>query len=278
MDGGCLLPLGVYCEFNDDKFKVWASLFQAEENNFKRVYLENNSAEVAVENILHSLLKQQNKTVYISREKEEAINFSNQLAGTGVKIITEAPIAFEAIDVDFIPFTDWIFFSSKTAVHYFFSQEIPYSAISKFAAIGSSTANALKALGLTPSFVGNDKDTKTTAQEFVSVCKGTSVLFPGAKNGIRSIQQEIGEQVEMHDVAVYETIQKSVSPGIEADIHVFTSPSAVNHFISQCKFPIKKAVAIGETTAASLRKNGITEIHVAPFTTEQALADIVMGL
>jgi len=278
MDGGCLLPLGVYCLFEEDKFKVWASLFLPEENKFKRVYLEDKSAEEAVNNVLKALIKEQNKTVYISRDKQEAAIFIKQLDKTGIYIIAESPIAFEGIDVNHIPFTDWIFFSSKTAVQYFFSQEIPYSSISKFAAIGSSTAAALVELGFTPSFIGNDKNSQTTAQDFMAVCKGTSVLFPGAKNGMRSIQQEIGDKAIMHDIAVYQTIQKDISGNIKADIHVFTSPSTVKSFLNQCRLPIKKAVAIGETTAATLRENGISEVHVAPFTTEQGLADIVLGL
>jgi hydroxymethylbilane synthase len=278
MDGGCLLPLGVYCLFEEDKFKVWASLFLPEENKFKRVYIENNSAEESVNKVLNALVKEQSKTVYISRDQKEAAIFSKQLAGTGIEIIAEAPIAFEAINVNHIPLTDWIFFSSKTAVHYFFSQEIPYSSISKFAAMGSTTAAALIELGINPSFVGNDKNTKTTSQDFMAVCKGTSVLFPGAKNGMRSIQQEIGDNAILQDVAVYQTIQKDISSNIDADIHVFTSPSTVKSFLNQCKLPIKKAVAIGETTASALREHGISEVHIAPFTTEQGLADIVLGL
>jgi hydroxymethylbilane synthase len=278
MDGGCLLPLGVFCLAEENRFKVWASLFQSDENRFKRLYIEEQNEEVAVNRILHSLLNKQNKTVYISREKEEATAFFNQLEGTGISIIAAAPISFERINSNYAPLTDWIFFSSKTAVNYFFSQEIPYSSISKFAAMGSSTAAALTELGITPSFVGNDKNTKTTAQEFLAVCKGTSVLFPGAKNGIRSIQQEIGDNAILHDIAVYQTVQKDISSNIDADIHVFTSPSTVKSFLNQCKVPIKKAVAIGETTAVALREHDISEVHVAPFTTEQGLADIVLGL
>lgn len=278
MDGGCLLPLGVYCLMEDSKYKVWASLFQPEKNNFNRVYLEKENENDAVNAVLDALLKQQNKTVYISRDSKDAVAFGNQLAGTGIKIISEAPICFEGISSNYVPFTDWIFFSSKTAVHYFFSQEIPYSAITKFATIGSSTAQALKEFSIQPSFIGNDTSTKITAQDFLIVCRGTSVLFPGAKNGMRSVQLEIGNHAIMHDIAVYETIEKEISPNIQADIHVFTSPSTVASFIKQNKNPIHRAVAIGETTAAALKLSGIKEIYTAPFTTEQSLADIVLGL
>jgi hydroxymethylbilane synthase len=278
MEGGCLLPLGVYCTFKNNIYSVWATLFQAEENNFKRLYLEENSQENAVKKVLNVLLNEQSKTVYISRDEKDAKSFITQLSSSKIKIIASSPIRFKGLDLDYVPFTDWIFFSSKTAVHYFFKQEIPYASIAKFAAIGSSTAQALKELGFEVSFVGNDKDTFSTAQDFVKVCRGSSVLFPGAKHGIRSIQHAMGNTENLYDIAVYETVEKEISSEIEADIHVFTSPSAVKHFLSQCSIPVKKAVAIGETTASALKDHGISNFYIAPFTTEQALADLVMGL
>lgn len=278
MEGGCLLPLGVYCKFENEKFKVWSSLFTTPENKFKRVYLESKNADEAVNKILNCFSLQKNKTVYISRNKSEAQLFINQLEPFGYEIISEATIEFEALNVDSVPFTDWIFFSSKTGVEFFFSLEIPYSGVSKFAAIGSATSKALIEKNIVPHFIGDDSNIKKIAHDFSMVCKGTSVIFPGAKNGNKSIQQEIGQLIKAHDLVIYNTISKTISHDIKADIHVFTSPSSVKSFFKQVKNKVKIAVAIGETTANALKETEAEAVYVSPFTTEQSLADLVAGL
>jgi len=77
---------------------------------------------------------------------------------------------------------------------------------------------------------------------------------------------------------VYSTLQNPNYSGFKADIAVFTSPSNVEIAAKFNDLKSLTCVAIGQTTAQALKALGCTTVSIAPFTTEQALADLVCGL
>jgi len=59
----------------------------------------------------------------------------------------------------------------------------------------------------------------------------------------------------------------------------FTSPSNVEGFFAENELPSKATIlAIGNTTAAALKARGVLNVQVAWQSSEQALADAILGL
>ena len=277
LDGGCLLPLGVFCERKLEGFQLWASLQPLDGKPFRRVFLRDIEPEILAQKTLTALTREENRNVFISREPELASSFSKQLRDYGFQVEAFSPISFESIEIRHIPFADWVFFTSPRSVHYFYQQEIQLPAHMQIAALGSGTAAALLEAGITPEFIGQDEPTSEVGKKFLAFAAHKSVLFPCAEKGLRSIQMAIQDAAEVHDVPVYRTVEKENVQTTAADILVFTSPSSVNAMKDQFRSG-QTFVAIGQSSAEALTSAGISEVHVAPYTTLAALADLVCGL
>jgi hydroxymethylbilane synthase len=278
LDGGCLLPLGVFCERKQEGFQLWASLQPLDGKPFRRVFLRDVDPESLAKKTLIALTRQETRRVFISREPELATGFSQQLLDYGFHVEAFSPITFESIEIRHIPFAEWIFFTSPRSVHYFYQQNIQLPFHMKVAALGSGTAAALQELGVTPEFTGKDLDTSEVGKDFLEFAAHKSVLFPCAEKSLRSIQNAIHAVADVHDLPVYRTIEKGNEQTTDADILVFTSPSSVNAMKDQFLSDRQTFVAIGQSTADALTSAGISEVHIAPFTTLAALADLVCGL
>src|ERR1019366_4978547 len=82
-DGGCQLPLGVYCIKEDNKFKVWTSKSDAWNSMPKRIYRESYSENGFAEKIVNDLNAIQPTSVLITRDLKENSFFKNILEGNG---------------------------------------------------------------------------------------------------------------------------------------------------------------------------------------------------
>ncbi|MES2630290.1 MAG: uroporphyrinogen-III synthase [Bacteroidota bacterium] len=150
----------------------------------------------------------------------------------------------------------WIFFSSKNGVTNFFRHYERIPGV-KYGAIGQATANILKQFVWDVDFVGTGNDTSDTGHTFSTfLTLNDFVWFPGAADGKRAIQEQLGENQYL-DIPVYFT---EPSPGIFLDWHdvlVFTSPSNVEGFLMNNEIQAgQKVLAIGKTTAARLEARG----------------------
>jgi hydroxymethylbilane synthase len=278
LDGGCQLPLGVFSKRDDSGYSSWVSLQPLDGSPYRRFYNHAHSPSVAISQILERIHSKESRRVFISREAEDAKIFVKQASAYGFEIQAQAPVIAETIEVNHLPFTDWVFFTSPKCVHHFFEQDLLIPEVCRVAALGSGTADALKKCGIQVSFVGADGDVRQTAERFLAQVKGKSVLFPTALAGLRTVQHVLGDAVEVHNVIVYETIANPRFEGVNADIAVFTSPMNVEIASGKTDLSNITCVAIGNTTAEALRNEGCKHIVISPFTNEQALADVVCGL
>jgi uroporphyrinogen-III synthase len=89
---------------------------------------------------------------------------------------------------------------------------------------------------------------------------------------------QLENKATVYDIPVYRTLEKENNQTINADIWVLTSPSSVNALKSQIKQSKGVFVAMGQSTAIALKQIGIMDVHIAPFTSMQALSDIVCGI
>lgn len=219
--------------------------------------------------------------VFISRSLPENSQFREKLASFGSFIIQDESL----IDLTPIPFStiepcDWIFFSSKNAVSFFFHQtkslpiKIPTSV--KWGAIGLATAKELLNYQITADFSGNGNP-EVVGTGFSTLVKGKKVLFPSAKNSRESIQQFVkNEASEIINISIYDNSPKSDFDIAPSDIYVFTSPLNVIAFSKKYNLSDKNCIGIGETTAQQLRSSGALNVFMSPFSTEESMAQTVI--
>jgi len=257
-DGGCQLPLGVYCIKEHNKFKVWASKADAWDKIPKRVYLESYTDDGFAAKIVNALNNVKGTSVLITRDLNEDSFFKNVLEGNGYTVKGVSFIETIQVPVKEVPSTDWIFFASANGVRFFFEQNPELKSKVKFAAIGKSTEEELKKYNRNAAFVGSINDTKVVGKKFAKTVGAETVLFPQAKGGLRTIQQQFENAEKLKDLTVYETVKKVNAKLPEVEVIVFTSPSNVESYFEKGKINDKqRVIAMGKSTEKKLQTFGV---------------------
>ena len=278
-DGGCQLPLGVYCIKEDNKFKVWTSKADAWDNMPKRLYTESFTDEGLAEKIVNQLNNIKGKSVLITRDLKENSFFKNVLEGNGYSIQGISFIETKRVTITDIPPTDWIFFASSNAVEHFFSQNPELKAKIKFGVLGKSTEQELKKHNRNAAFVGSINDTKVVGKKFAKIVGEETVLFPQAKMGLRTIQQQFADATKLFDLIIYETVKKENENIPEVEIVVFTSPSNVESYFEKGKITAnQKVIALGKSTENKLKEKGIENCKLPISFDEVGLSEAVFGI
>jgi uroporphyrinogen-III synthase len=171
-----------------------------------------------------------------------------------------------------------VFFSSRNAAYYFFSQNPTLSPHTKIAALGGGTAQAIREMGYAVDFIGHHTDTEAVAQQFLAAANTTttlSVLFPQAAQSLQNVQKSLENKIIAHNVVVYDNkiTGNFILPACE--IVIFTSTLNVQAYCQ--KYPLlrtQKLVAIGKTTGKALEKFGY-DWYITPHSTDElGLADV----
>lgn len=266
-DGGCQLPLGVYCETEKNeedrnKFKTWVSISDAWNSTPKQLYFETYNTDGFAERIVDHIKSISAKNVFITRNINEKDFLSRALTGINYKIEGKSLIEFKQITIKELPKSDWIFFSSKHAVRYFFNQK-PDIAKVKIGCVGTATSQELRSFGFRADFIGQSTDTKLIGKQFASLAGNSKVLFPIAKDSLMSIQNQLTKKDNVINLPVYATLKHSIELNPYINIIIFTSPSNVEAFFEKNKFGAgQKAVAMGDATKNALLKKGVKEINL----------------
>jgi len=261
-DGGCHLPLGAYCESEQDdedrfKFKVWTSFADAWNTQPKQLYFETLNTDGFADEIVDKIKGLRPKKVFVSKTFRENDYLPGALKKLGFEIEGKSLIEFKQMKIGFVPTTEWIFFSSKHAVRYFFSQKPKFGKV-KFGCVGMSTSAELRSHGHRADFIGQSTDTKLVGKQFAAKVGSSRVLFPIAKDSLQSIQWQMPKRDNVVNLNVYATIKHSVEVDPEIQILVFTSPSNVEAYLEKNKWtPAQKVIAMGDATAAALNKKKI---------------------
>lgn len=220
--------------------------------------------------------------IFISRKLRPDGAFVRLLSGHDLQVSGHSLLRFEGTSFDAVPDTDWIFFYSRKAVSFFFRRvkELGWTPKQglRWGAIGSSTAVALEAWEIKADFTG-DGHPESTAAGFLKVAQGCRVLFPRAANSRQSIQRALAGRIEAVDLIVYRNEIDPEAPRPEADILVFTSPLNARAYFQQYRPDAGvKIIAIGRTTAATLRELDVTDPIIAPEPSEAGLARAVLSI
>lgn len=220
-------------------------------------------------------------TVFISRNLNADGPFRSLLESAGYEVQGMSLIRLSPLLFAQPPSADWLFFASANAVSFFFERlramhwPLPAPSI---AALGPATASAIEKYGLRTDFCGTG-DPDETASAFAAEASGQKVLFPAASHSRQSVLGLLSGLVDGLHWAVYDNRPMASPPLVAADVLVFTSPmNVVNYLEHHALMPGQRVVAIGNTTAGTLREKGIASITVAGSPDEKALAEAVLSL
>jgi hydroxymethylbilane synthase len=254
-DGGCQLPLGVYCEKEENEegesiFKVRVAKAENANSFPKYFYFESKKTEGLAEKVVKHIKTPLSLgrgdggevTVFISRDAKNNDFFKRCLEANGYKVHAQSLIEIKQVAMRKFVKTDWIFFSSKNTVKHFF--EGPTLTLpareginsTKIGVVGKATADELRKFGLRANFIGDANNTRMTGKKFSALVGNKTVLFPQAKGSMRTIQQQLPKKENVIDVVVYETIKKTDDVKWkmkDVNVFVFTSPSNVDVFFEK---------------------------------------------
>lgn len=292
-DGGCQLPLGVLCEKEEgdngnDLFKVRVAKAESS-NSFPRYfYFESKETEGLAEKIVRHINIPLSPgkgsggkcAIFISRNEKKNDFLKRCLKANGYSVYAQSLIDIRQIPVRKFVKTDWVFFSSKNAVKYFFEQNPDVEGV-RLGAVGKSTAEEIRKFGKRAEFIGSSDDTRMTGKKFSALVGSKTVLFPQAKESRRSIQLQLPKKENVIDVIVYETIKKSEVrvQNLQFDILIFTSPSNAEAYLEKNKInPEQKVIAMGDATANALKKRGVKAIKYAASFDDLGLVQAVFGM
>ena len=276
LGGGCHQPIGVHCrQASDGQFQVWA--LQAKEwNSFpKRIFIQSKDKTHIIQESLRQLAKQMTKKVFISRSLEADSYFKRAIEIQGGKVYAQSLLKLVPQPLNGFPKTEWIFFTSKNGVRYFFEQSPKLKKNTKIAAIGQSTAQAIRQYGHSPAYVGRGINTSNIAQEFTQIAANQSVLMPQARHAIVNVRNIIAQKAKVHPLTVYNNEPLTSFDIPVCDLLVFTSPmNAQTYFAKYDLQPHQKVIAIGQTTGKALETLGITDYTLPYAPDEVSLADV----
>jgi hydroxymethylbilane synthase len=284
-DGGCHTPLGCYCKKEDGLFHVWTTKSKDQDGFPDRLYITAETAEGLAEKIVSKFDIANRKLpekVFISRELSEHSYLRKSLAKHDIEVEARSLIrtvpTIHKLDSYILKNIDWIFFSSKNGVEYFFRLNPILPKEVKFGVVGRGSEDALKQLGKIVSFIGDSSDTTEVAEEFAAIANGKTVFFPSAKDSLRTIQQGLSTETKIVDLTIYETILEEDVAQTYANVLVFTSPSNVDaYFADNLLEPGQQVVSIGKSTGKKFDEMGVK--YILPSSPDEiGLAEVVFGI
>jgi uroporphyrinogen-III synthase len=130
----------------------------------------------------------ENRTIFISRKLNHLSPIYIELNSLGYEIFDTSLIKFEQIRFTHTPPTQWIFFSSQNAIHYFFAQQPELNATLKFGVMSQVSADYLMEYHKKADFIGQGVDVTQIAKDFAKVVKDETVLFPQAIDSYKAFK------------------------------------------------------------------------------------------
>ena len=285
-EGGCQLPLGCYCRKDGQFFQVWTAKASDGTDFPDRLFIQSKTTKGSAEKIVSKFSPDRKfpSNVFISRELSESSYLRKALSKHQIEIEDRSLIrtfpSINNLDPFILRNLDWVFFSSKNAIEYFFRLEPQLPKKVKFGVLGRGSEDALRMHGKIAHFNGEEHgiDTKDIAKEFSNIANGSNVLFPSAKGSLKTIQKALSRDTKIIELTVYETVsQENIAPSY-AEVLIFTSPSNVDsYFAENLLEPDQQVICIGKTTGQKFDDMGVE--YTLPFSPDEiGLAESVFAL
>ncbi len=285
-EGGCQLPLGCYCRKDGSLFQVWTAKASNGTDFPDRLFMQSKTIKGLAEKIVAKFAPDRifPANVFITRELSESSYLRNALKKHQIEIEDRSLIrtfpSINNLDPFILRNIDWVFFSSKNAIEYFFKLDPQLPKKVKFGVLGRGSEDVLRLHGKAADFNGEEDgiDTKDIATEFAKLAKGSNVLFPSAKGSLKTIQKALSSDTKIIELTVYETVSEENVAQSYAEVLIFTSPSNVDsYFAENLLEPDQQVICIGKTTGQKFDEMGVK--YTLPFSPdEMGLAEAVFAL
>ena len=233
------------------------------------------------------------KKVLVTRTRQQASTLVRLLERKGagciecptieVRMVRDTSVFDNAVNI--IEDYDWIIFSSTNAVKFFFARidemgkDIRVLGHTRIAAVGSSTADAIRGLHLNVDAVPDDFRAEGLLNLFQGLdIKGKKVLIPRAVVAREILPRGLRKMGASATVApVYETIPPEIAPQTlelledeDIDVVTFTSSSTVKNLFKTVPEEVIKRImenakvsCIGPVTAQTARNMGL-KVEIIP--------------
>jgi uroporphyrinogen-III synthase len=274
--------LGAYCDTEHDdedrlRFKVWTSVADAWDKQPKQLYFQTTNTDGLAEEITDKIKSIKGKKVFITKTLRETDYLSTALKNLGYDISGQSLVDFKQLRFKELPAADWIFFSSKHSVRYFFSQK-PDVKGRKFGCVGTAVSAELRAHGHRADFIGQSADTKLVGKQFAAKVGSSKVIFAIAKDSMQNIQWQMPKRDNVINLNVYTTVKNSIEVDPATDIIVFTNPANLEAYFEKNTWrPGQINVVMGDATAAALNKKKV-KLNIKPFTFDDlGLVQAILG-
>lgn len=231
------------------------------------------------------------KVIISTRPLSSNDTISDYLKGRGATVLEFPLIEISAAEIDRnsehilreIETFDWIIFTSKNGVKYFFSILKTFNSYViippniKIAVIGKVTAEALNENGITPFYIsaGNNSENFLKELSVGIIRENERILLPLGNLANDKLEKGLSEFAIVKRIDVYQTTEtKNVSKEIidairndNYDLIVFTSPSGFSHFNNLMKenscYKVFRIACIGKTTEKEILKHGYRPLIVS---------------
>lgn len=307
LGGGCQVPAGAHATVNDDRIALYAVVAHPDGSTVLRHESDGSLdapealgravAQALLDRGAHAILTAvygesrplAGKRVVVTRAREQAGPFADQLRRMGAEVIELPAIELQAVPFEPVDLStyQWLIFTSANAVRFFFNRQgIPSTLAAKICVIGPATAAALEALGLTASVVARDHVAEGIVAELAQEdLQGTRVLMPCADWTRGAITFEPARGVSVTPLPVYrnvppvglaEAAQAVFAEGVKPDWITFMSPSAVKNILAAIGHDALSGVqiaSIGGITSSAIRMHGLNVDAEANPSTSDALAE-----
>ena len=228
----------------------------------------------------------QGKRILVTRAREQSSRLQQLLEDAGAEVIAipaieiVPPDSYDSLDMAIHQLAeyDWLVFTSANAVQAMHGRALHLSVplhapeTLSIAAIGNSTADSIRAVGLPVHLVPPAAVAESLAASLVPLANGKRILLVRAKDARDILPNALSAAGALVTIAVaYQTILPApsveqlralaVHPEHRLDAITFTSASSVHHLATLADaagFPLESLlkVSIGPITTAALREHG----------------------
>jgi uroporphyrinogen-III synthase len=209
----------------------------------------------------------------ITREANQLEELLGQACARGIEVVPVPLIAIQQLRFEWPPrlstvSPDWVLLSSAAGVSSFLdnlhTHGIALPSTVRYAAIGETTAEAIRANGLDVSFVPSEAYGSVLFTEFLKnvVRVNDIVVYARAVDVAYDPAPLFAEYgIEYIPLICYSAVSNAVDPKViggfdRGDYLLFTAPSAVRSYHEQFGNPMMNAVAIGHSTGSEMERQG----------------------
>lgn len=227
----------------------------------------------------------QGRRIAVTRAAADAEGLAGRLRALGaeplltpaIEVVVPDPAPLDAV-LDRLGEFHWVVFTSRNAADAVARRRSTLAG-PRVAAVGTVTADALRAHGITVDLVAPEHTAESLLGALGDV-DGQAVLFPASAIARRTLPDGLRARgARVVEVPVYGTrLADATYPALaHADAVTFTSPSTVRGLLRANRIPAAAhVVCIGPTTADAARAAGLAVTAVADPHTEDGLIDALV--